>query len=241
MGSGMLPPGAYITLEHEYILVFRKGIKREFKTVSDKLNRQNSSYFWEERNIWFSDVWDFKGTTQKLNGLNSRNRSGAFPFELAYRMVNMFSAKNDTILDPFLGTGTTMFASIASGRNSIGYEIDPTFASHVLSIANKGLITELNQYIQDRLSKHVLFVSERINKHGKDAFKHINRYYSFLVMTSQEKEIIINYIVSLDNVNDNTLKAIYFDKPVLHYTDLGSLFTHRISLETNFSQEYQQD
>ena len=46
MGSGMLSPGAYVTLEHEHILVFRKGMKREFKTDQEKLNRSKSAYFW---------------------------------------------------------------------------------------------------------------------------------------------------------------------------------------------------
>ena len=55
MGSGMLPPNAYVTLEHEYILVFRNGKdSRSFESCSER--RYNSAYFWEERNQWFSDV-----------------------------------------------------------------------------------------------------------------------------------------------------------------------------------------
>ena len=50
MGSGMLPAGAYVTLEHEYILVLRKGNKRQFKKAEDKLLRNQSAFFWEERN-----------------------------------------------------------------------------------------------------------------------------------------------------------------------------------------------
>ena len=56
MGSGMLPAGAYVTYEHEYILVFRKGSKRIFSTPAQKENRRESAFFWEERNRWFSDV-----------------------------------------------------------------------------------------------------------------------------------------------------------------------------------------
>jgi len=82
MGSGMLPAGAYVTLEHEFILVVRKGSKREFAKPLDKLNRRKSAYFWEERNTFFSDVWfDIKGTTQGLYKSNSRDRSGAFPLK----------------------------------------------------------------------------------------------------------------------------------------------------------------
>ncbi len=125
MGSGMLPPGAYLTLEHEHILIFRKGNKRDFKSIKNKQNRQESSYFWEERNKWFSDIWELKGEKQDLKkNDNGRNRSAAFPFELAYRLINMFSVKGDVVLDPFLGTGTTTFASMIACRDSIGYEID---------------------------------------------------------------------------------------------------------------------
>ena len=53
MGSGMYPAGAYVTYEHEYILIFRKGNKREFFRKKREL-RQESAYFWEERNLWFS-------------------------------------------------------------------------------------------------------------------------------------------------------------------------------------------
>jgi DNA modification methylase len=48
MGSGMLPPGAYVTLEHEYIIIVRKGKKREFKTLEDKQIRRQSAYFWTD-------------------------------------------------------------------------------------------------------------------------------------------------------------------------------------------------
>lgn len=69
MGSGMLPSGAYVTLEHEWILIFRKGGKRQFKSDIQKLRRKESSFFWEERNIWFSDLWDLKGQNKRLTTL----------------------------------------------------------------------------------------------------------------------------------------------------------------------------
>ena len=74
MGSGMLPPGAYVTLEHEYILIVRKGGKRGFLSEEGKGLRRESAFFWEERNRWFSDVWsDLKGTVQGLSDRKVRN------------------------------------------------------------------------------------------------------------------------------------------------------------------------
>lgn len=68
MGSGMLPAGAYVTLEHEYILIIRKGGKREFKNDPEKTNRRQSAIFWEERNIFFSDIrFDIKGSRGKTH------------------------------------------------------------------------------------------------------------------------------------------------------------------------------
>ena len=94
MGSGMMPPGAYVTLEHEYVLMLRKGNKKEFNTNDEKKLRRESSFFWEERNNWFSDVWmDLKGTSQNLFDIKTRGRSAAFPFELPYRLIAMFSIK----------------------------------------------------------------------------------------------------------------------------------------------------
>ena len=129
LGSGMLPAGAYVTYEHEYILIARNGVPRTF-SPADKARRRRSAFFWEERNAWFSDLWlGLVGARQLLgpsgiDGADARLRSAAYPFELAYRLIQMYSLIGDTVLDPFLGTGTTTTAAIASGRSSQGFEIE---------------------------------------------------------------------------------------------------------------------
>ena len=130
MGSGMLPPNAYATLEHEYILIFRNGTTaRTFPPGSER--RYESAYFWEERNEWFSDVWtDIRGTLQSLDNGELRDRSAAYPFEVPYRLINMYSVYGDTVLDPFWGTGTTSLAAMIAGRNSIGYELQEEFVKY---------------------------------------------------------------------------------------------------------------
>ncbi|PIE71171.1 MAG: modification methylase [Deltaproteobacteria bacterium] len=189
MGSGMLPAGAYITLEHEYILIFRKGDKRVFATPAEKIQRRQSAIFWEERNTWFSDVWfGLIGTRQKLGDKEARKRSGAFPFELAYRLINMFSVYGDTVLDPFLGTGTTSAAAIATGRSSIGMEIDPNLKSAIREALTLAPDTALDRLTQ-RIYEHTAFIAERIQA-GK-SFKHQNAVYQIPVMTAQEKELTL--------------------------------------------------
>ena len=140
-------------------MILRKGNKREFKKTEDKLLRSQSAYFWEERNKWFSDVWlGLKGVNQVLNHKDIRGRSGAYPFELAYRLINMYSVKGATVLDPFLGTGTTTLAAIASNRNSIGIEIDENFKPVVFDIITKNIVDKCNSYIKQRIKNHIDFV-----------------------------------------------------------------------------------
>jgi DNA modification methylase len=211
MGSGMLPAGAYVTLEHEHILILRKGSKRVFKSSAEKQKRKESAIFWEERNTWFSDIWlDIKGTTQNLKSKNVRSRSAAFPFEIPYRLINMFSVKGDTVVDPFLGTGTTMLAAIAGGRNSIGYEVESDFRDAIL----QGLSTVLevsNQKISRRLANHMAFVNQRLES-GAD-LKYKNRSYGFPIVTGQETELLFNPPESIAESGINTFKVCYSDNP----------------------------
>ncbi len=184
MGSGMLPAGAYVTLEHEYILIFRKGEKRLFKNPQERENRQESSYFWEERNQWFSDVWfDLKGLRQQLTDKNLRKRSGAFPFVLAYRLINMYSVFGDTVLDPFAGTGTTLLAAMTAGRSSVGVELEKEFyPAFEKKAAN--IVPFARQIVETRIHDHVDFAARR-SQEGKP-LKYTNEHYGFGVMTRQE-------------------------------------------------------
>jgi modification methylase len=210
MGSGMLPAGAYITLEHEYILIFRKGGKRIFKTELEKAHRQQSAFFWEERNRWFSDLWEVRGTGQKLGGL-SRDRSGAYPFEIPYRIINMYSVKGDLVLDPFLGTGTTTLAAVATGRNSIGYEIDETLVDTIRETLSPEKLTWLNSLIRNRLQAHTDFVDKRLATGDWDV-KHINHHYKFPVVTSQETDLLLNFLTDI-RLSDNQLRVNYSTVP----------------------------
>ncbi len=209
MGSGMLPCGAYVTLEHEWILLFRKGDKRQYKTQSQKQERMESSFFWEERNVWFSDVWDVKGTKQKMERSGSRERSAAYPFEIPYRLINMFSQKGDVVLDPFLGTGTTMQAALMCGRNSEGYEID----SSLKELIEHGIATMdvdmCNHYIKQRFDRHVRYIEDRKTQ-GKDV-KHFNVKLNVPVMTGQEEQITFNYITLIHKNQDGFYEADYED------------------------------
>ena len=206
MGSGVLPPNAYVTLEHEYILIFKKVRNRNFSP--DNLEtRHMSSFFWEERNTWFSDIWyDLKGAGQRLNHLGLREKSAAYPFELAYRLINMYSVQGDTVLDPFLGTGTTMLAAMCSMRNFIGYELEPNFRQIIAS-----RLKELTPFSQDynieRLKRHLKFVKERKETNGN--LKHRSDNYGFEVMASQESGIVLHHIKDIKQTRDTEFEIIH--------------------------------
>lgn len=206
MGSGMLPAGAYVTLEHEYILIFRKENKRKFRNEQERLSRMKSSFFWEERNKWFSDVWDFKGTAQDITDPNLRTRSGAYPVELAYRLINMYSLYEDTILDPFLGTGSTTLASIACGRNSIGIEIEPAFLPVINKKINSFKIPS-NELLFDRITTHNKFVSTYSTEKGP--LKYRNIPHGFPVMTRQEIEMRLFQVTGITAPDDGTAEVSY--------------------------------
>jgi len=211
MGSGMLPAGAYVTLEHEYILIARKGPKRIFRTEGEKQNRRASALFWEERNRFFSDIWtDVKGASQALATRERRKRSGAFPFEVAYRLVTMYSVRGDLVLDPFWGTGTTSVAAMAAARNSIGLEIDANMESH-LDVCTQRLCDRLNRYIEGRLARHLAFVDDRMT--AKAPLKYRNAVYGFPVVTAQEQELILNPLIRLERSSRSEVDVDYDAAP----------------------------
>lgn len=185
MGSGMVPPNAYVTLEHEYILVFRNGGRRAFEPNADR--RYEAAYFWEERNQWFSDVWtDVRGETQTLDNEDLRDRSAAYPFEIPYRLINMYSTYGDTVLDPFWGTGTTTLAAMVAGRNSVGYELDDGFVEAFDDRATD--VTALSRRVADeRLDEHRAFIDRR--RSAGESFEYRADNYDFPVRTKQERGI----------------------------------------------------
>src|SRR5881296_2064539 len=118
LGSGFMPPNAYVTLDMEYILIFRKGPPRSFPPKDP--DRYKSRFTKGERDEWFSQVWKVQGVRQSVDGLE--RRVAAFPEEIPRRLIRMFSVQGDLVLDPFLGSGTSLKAAMELGRKFVGYE-----------------------------------------------------------------------------------------------------------------------
>ncbi|MGD6811106.1 MAG: DNA-methyltransferase [Candidatus Bathyarchaeia archaeon] len=145
LGSGFLPPNAYVTLDCEFILLFRKGCLRKFPP-HDNL-RYESKFTKVQRDEWFSQIWTLKGTRQTVDELE--RRTAAYPDEIAERLIKMFSIKGDTVLDPFLGSGTTMKMAIKNQRNCIGYEAE----ENLLSIITQKTATKADESSEVQIIK----------------------------------------------------------------------------------------
>jgi len=202
MGSGMLPPNAYVTLEHEFILILRNGGQRRFDRAADR--RYESAYFWEERNDWFSDLWELTGETQSFDG--DRERSGAFPLEIPFRLINMFSVYGDTVLDPFWGTGTTTLAAMATARSSIGYELAEdvveTFDARI-----DGVVDEVHDRNRERLMQHREAMADRSESGDPPAYT--ARHYDFPVITKQERDIRLYDIESVRETSNGRFSVVH--------------------------------
>jgi modification methylase len=112
-------PGAVVKNDVEYILFMRKG--GEYRKTS-MLQKALSILTKEEMQAWFCSFWtDIKGASTR------DGHPAPYPAELAERLIRMFSFAGDTVLDPFLGTGSTTIAAIRTGRHSIGNEIEPKY------------------------------------------------------------------------------------------------------------------
>ena len=113
MGSIYFPRNGYFFINREYVIVFRKLGK---DPRPDTEIKEMSRISLEEWRTFFKDTWNFPGIKQK-------EHDAMFPYELPRRLIKMYSFVGDTVLDPFLGSGTTCQVSSDLGRNSIGFEI----------------------------------------------------------------------------------------------------------------------
>ena len=115
---------------HEYILVFSKG------SFSRKRNRQENSIKKDEFLEWTKSVWTFPAVSAKSIG-----HPAPFPHELPHRLIQLYTFKENVILDPFCGSGTTCLAALKSGRNYIGYDIDRQY----VELANQRINQHFSQ------------------------------------------------------------------------------------------------
>ncbi len=144
MGSFPYPRNGILKLDYEFILLFKK---QGASSAPTKEQKELSKMTKDDWNTYFSGHWYFTGAKQ--NG-----HIAMFPEELPARLIKMFSFSGETVLDPFLGSGTTTLAARNLGRNSVGYEINPEFIPAI-----KG---KLNVEQSDIAATEYLFLNDSV-------------------------------------------------------------------------------
>ena len=143
MGSYPYPPNGIVELDYEYILIFRKPGKMAKGSVSKK-QKEMSALSRDDWMKFFQGHWVFPGARQN-------EHVAMFPYELPMRIIMMFSFVDETVLDPFLGSGTTMQAALSLGRRAYGFEINPEFEG----IIRKKLNMENDLFVS---KKRIIFI-----------------------------------------------------------------------------------
>ncbi len=136
-------PGAVLKNDVEFILMQRKPGSYRSPSISARILSVIEANNFQK---WFRQVWT------DIRGESTANHPAPFPLKLAERLVRMFSFVGDTVLDPFMGTGTTNFAASRWGRSSVGIEIDPVYydkARNRLDEANQGLFSHRGVEIEE--------------------------------------------------------------------------------------------
>ena len=146
MGSFPTPRNGILSIDYEFILIFKKlGVS---KTKVSKEIKEQSKMTVKEWKEYFSGHWTFGGTKQD-------GHIAMFPEELPKRLMKMFAFKGETVLDPFLGSGTTSLAAKNLGRNSIGYEINPAFINVIkdkLNVNQTDLGGTTYEFLKDEIT-----------------------------------------------------------------------------------------
>lgn len=150
MGSFPYPRNGILKIDYEFILLFKKPGKTP---IVDRSIKEASRLTKDEWNEYFSGHWSFTGEKQAVH-------LAMFPEELPRRLIRMFSFVGDSVLDPFLGSGTTILAAKNLGRNSIGFEINRNF---IEIIKNK-----LNSDQQDAMADYEYIKASEIERNFKD-------------------------------------------------------------------------
>ena len=186
MGSIYYPRNGLLTYDYEHILIFKKheGKKRKVDLETKELSKIPLSE-WKK---WYVGHWRFPGIVQK-------EHIAMFPEELPYRIIRMFSYIGDTVLDPFMGSGTTLKVAKSLFRKSIGYEINEEFRSVIEEKIKGGKIGYFEDY--QLLQYHIYKKAQHENieiEYNKQKKKGI-----LILKDKMGLEIIVDYVL-LDNL-----------------------------------------
>jgi len=186
MGSIYYPRNGLLTYDYEHILIFKKHEGKEKKV--DLHVKELSKISLSEWKKWYVGHWKFPGIVQK-------EHLAMFPDELPYRLIRMFSFIGDIVLDPFVGSGTTLKVAKALFRKGIGYEVNKSFKNIIMDKIKQAKIGTFKdfQYLIYKIFQKSRKENFSINFEGQ------KRKGIILLKDEKNKEIILDYLL-LDDI-----------------------------------------
>ena len=190
MGSIYYPRNGLLTYDYEHILIFKKhiGTKKKIDLQIKELSKIPLSE-WKK---WYIGHWKFPGIVQK-------EHIAMFPEELPYRIIRMFSFIGDNVLDPFVGSGTTLKVAKSLFRKGIGYELNNSFKNTIenkIKSAKKGLFRDF-QYLLYKIFQ------KGVNEDVKFNFEKQRQKGIIILKNNKNSEIILDYMLFEDEIKDN--------------------------------------
>jgi len=189
MGSIYYPRNGLITYDYEHILIFKKtkGNGRKIDLMVKELSKISLS----EWKRWFIGHWKFSGILQK-------EHLAMFPEELPYRLIRMFSFIGDNVLDPFVGSGTTLKVAKSLFRKSIGYEINEEFHPTITSKIKEASVG----YFEDfQYLLYIFFEKSQLTDY-EILYQEQKQKGILALRNNKDKKIIIDYLM-IDNISMN--------------------------------------
>jgi DNA modification methylase len=209
MGSIYYPRNGLLTYDYEHILIFKKYKGKEKKV--DRQIKELSKIPLSEWKKWYVGHWRFIGIIQK-------EHIAMFPDELPYRLIRMFSFIGDTILDPFLGSGTTLKVAKSLFRKGIGYEINNNFKETINDKINQGKVGIFKDF------QYLLYKIYQKSKKENFSINYENQKQKGIIIlkNKDDVEIILDYLL-LDNDKFykefvlEDLKSKFEENPIQYY------------------------
>jgi len=220
MGSIYYPRNGLLTYDYEHILIFKKFQGKKKRKV-DPVRKEMSKIPLSEWKKWFTGHWKFPGVVQK-------EHIAMFPEELPYRIIRMFSYIGDTVLDPFLGSGTTLKVAKSLFRNGFGYELNKEYKKVV---DDKVENSKPGLFIDYQFMMYRLYEKAQIEKFEIQIEKQKQKGIVFL-KNAKEEEIILDYLLIEEEIFNQTrinreLKGKLKENTVLSYLE-GILIDKKI-------------
>ena len=220
MGSIYYPRNGLLTYDYEHILIFKKYQGKRKRKV-DPIIKEMSKIPLSEWKKWFTGHWKFPGVVQK-------EHIAMFPEELPHRIIRMFTYIGDTVLDPFVGSGTTLKVAKSLFRNGIGYELNKDYKKIVdtkVKDAKPGLFRDY-QFLMYKLYE------KASSENFEILFEKQKQKGIVVVKNAKEIEVILDYLlIEEEIVNqaklENELNAKLKENTVLKYLE-GTLISDQI-------------